>query len=113
MGLPPYAPQMSARPQSRNQMMQQQAQQQMGQQQMGQQRGQYGSPVPVYNPNPSMMMTQQPLPSVGMRRSAAEMSGGMSHPNEPPGKRYRNVITNVSHNTPALSPQDLVAVKAC
>lgn len=78
-------------PQTRSQLMQQQR--------MNQQQSQYANMM--YNPNPSMMMTQQALPPVGMRRPASEMNGGLPHPNEPPGKRYRKVISNVSCRTHA------------
>ena len=75
---------------ARGHMLQQQQQQQ--QQRMAQQ--QFGGMYNVGAPN--LMMNQQPLPSTGMRRSASQMANGASHPEEPSGKRYRNVLTGVS-----------------
>ena len=83
--------------QARSHMLQQQQQQQR----MAQQ--QFGSMYNVGTPN-LMMNQQQPLPSAGMRRSASQMANGASHPEEPSGKRYRNVLTGVSPVTRCPAP---------
>jgi hypothetical protein len=77
-------------PQARNPMMNARHHQQ--------QQQQYGDMV-YGGGNPGMMGGQGPAPSnvLGVRRSAAQMNGGGGmHPDEPPSKRYRKVISNVS-----------------
>lgn len=83
-------------PQTRNQMLQQQQQQQHRMQP-------YGNGM-MYGGNPGivMMPQQQQQQTIGVRRSAQHLNApsGM-HPEEPAGKRYRKVISNVS--TPATA----------